>query len=686
VSAKEATLANVPDRFDWEAFLRRELAPTPGRWQATLRLALAVTVVTYPILTHRIPEASLVLLIMYFLAQEDTGTTLLASVLAAMGTLLGCGFALLCYLVAFDLPWLRIVLMFAAFAGGLFLTRTLTLSVLALPFGVSAGFLLTIPDVQPDPELAVELVLWTWWCITLGIATNLAVQWLLSPGDPKQLLMREVASRLTACSAALSRAGGVGELPSSSPSATALALAGPTRPMKLLKSAIVRHPILRPRSAELRALVTLADRLVVAAAAFEALPIVATDDTTRARLRRAIAECDHIRKGVESDARPETANSPLPGTAESSGPLAEIERVLAWMPEVWPGGAPSSTTLQAELVAAEAPTVFVPDAFTNPEHVHFALKGAISCLLCYAIYTALDWPGIYTSVITSYVVPLSTLGATTQKGVLRFAGAAAGAVLGIATLAGIFPHLDSVGGFWIVLAGGTCLGGWLAFGSTRIAYAGIQLGFAFYKTILQGFGPVTGLTVPRDRVIGIGVGLAVLGLVEQRLWPRRAGDQLHETIARAMRDLAQLARVRATTPSVPLGRRIEGLRLRLDQDFARALQLLEESRFEAGGADHATMAQVISIAQALFLLLLGRARHVESAPQDFEDAVATDLEHMASGRNGGPEAGALQTAPGPPNLEFDTGDRRAEAPSEHDGVSRQAIAVALSALAKAISA
>jgi len=34
-------------------FLRRELAPTPGRGRATFRLTLACVIATIPILTHR---------------------------------------------------------------------------------------------------------------------------------------------------------------------------------------------------------------------------------------------------------------------------------------------------------------------------------------------------------------------------------------------------------------------------------------------------------------------------------------------------------------------------------------------------------------------------------------------------------------------------------------------------------
>src|SRR5262247_1447819 len=53
-------------------FLRRELAPTPGRGSATFRLTLACLAATIPILTHRIPHALVVMIMMYLITQEDT--------------------------------------------------------------------------------------------------------------------------------------------------------------------------------------------------------------------------------------------------------------------------------------------------------------------------------------------------------------------------------------------------------------------------------------------------------------------------------------------------------------------------------------------------------------------------------------------------------------------------------------
>src|SRR5215510_16471453 len=81
-------------------FLRRELAPTPGRLGATLRLTLACTVATVPIMIHHIPHGLVVMIVMYLIAKEDTTATLLGSVIALVGATLAFALALLAWQIA----------------------------------------------------------------------------------------------------------------------------------------------------------------------------------------------------------------------------------------------------------------------------------------------------------------------------------------------------------------------------------------------------------------------------------------------------------------------------------------------------------------------------------------------------------------------------------------------------------
>src|SRR4029453_8524895 len=178
-------------------FLRRELAPTPGRGGATFRLTLACVIATIPVLTHRIPHALVVMIMMYLITQEDTAATSLGSILGLAGATLGLGAAVLAWMVAIDIAWLRIAFFVTFMFVGLFLKRVLVVGALGSAIGLPAALVMVLPDVGPlSPESLTEFVLWIWLCVALGLAVNLGVLLLLAPGDPLTLLRRELVTRL----------------------------------------------------------------------------------------------------------------------------------------------------------------------------------------------------------------------------------------------------------------------------------------------------------------------------------------------------------------------------------------------------------------------------------------------------------------------------------------------------------
>jgi multidrug resistance protein MdtO len=205
-----------------------------------------------------------------------------------------------------------------------------------------------------------------------------------------------------------------------------------------------------------------------------------------------------------------------------------MERAAELMPFTFPG-----RELPAELKPSPSQDkggFLAPDAFTNPEHFHFAIKGALAGFICYLIFTLAAYPGIYTAVITCIVCSLSTVGASLQNG-----------VLGFISLMYIFPQLDSLAGFWIPFGAVTALAAYVNFGSARISYCGFQIGLAFYKCVLQAYGPYTELRVVRDRLIGIALGLVVFGIINSRLWPVTALETTRAKLASVLRSLAKLA-------------------------------------------------------------------------------------------------------------------------------------------------
>jgi multidrug resistance protein MdtO len=397
-------------------FLRRELAPTPGRGSATFRLTLACLAATIPILTHHIPHGLLVMIVMYLITQEDTAATLIGSILAVIGVTIGLGLALIAWKISLDIVWLRLCFLVAFLFGGLFLKRVLTIGALGSAIGLPAALVMIFPDIlPPSPEVLTEFVLWIWWCITLGLSVNVAVQLLLSRGDPLMLLQRELVTRLDAVAQTLHRFAGERVAVPERDSLRSLAIAGMSRPLALLKTASVIHVWAHERHEGLSTIITLTDRLVTSALVLESLPEPPQESRLHERLLNAADGCDRMRRAFDVRRLPDDWRA-LADEKDASLPLPllDIERTLDQIALAVPRY--SEELSPSDAAPAEKQRLFLPDAFDNPEHVRFAVKGTVAALICYVLFVGFDYPGIYTSVITCFVVSLSTIGASNQKG------------------------------------------------------------------------------------------------------------------------------------------------------------------------------------------------------------------------------------------------------------------------------
>src|SRR5215472_4255383 len=361
-----------------------------------------------------------------------------------------------------------------------------------------------------------------------------------------------------------------------------LAIAGMSRPLALLKTAATIHVWARERHEGLSAIITLTDRLVTSALALETLPDFPQEPRLHDRLLNVADGCGRMRRAF-NELR-------LPGDwlaltdekdAQPPFPLLDIERTLDQIALAVPRYFEELSHSNA--APAEKRSQFLPDAFDNPDYVRFAIKGTLAAFICYMTFIGFDYPGIYTSVITCFVVSLSTIGASNQKGILRFGGAAVGGLMGLIALVYLFPNLETIGGFWLVFGAGTAVAAWVNFGTPRISYGGYQTGLAFYKAILQGFGPALSATVVRDRLIGVFFGLLVFGLVEHVLWPVRAQDALRARLTEFLHLLAELARTGTSraTPTVT-SNDVDAWRRRISLKVADVQGLIESSKFEVG--------------------------------------------------------------------------------------------------------
>ena len=597
----------------WGEFLRREFAPTPGRWQATLRVTLACLACTVPIMVFHLKQPVMLLIGMFMLTREDFSTTLLGTILAIFAATLTCGLLLLYYMCALDLTWLRVLCVPVFLVLGLMMMRVVNPSIIGLGVAICVGFGVTIPDTVSSIETLNRTPFHYWWAWTLGLSVNLGVQFLLNPETTQSVLLRGLTSRLDAVERLLRRLA-AGEPADPRPSSLAsFALAGVVEPLRLLKMTGAVNPWLKKHHAEVRAQFILVDRLVTAAAVLESQGILSATEAVQQRLRNLAEACARWRTAIKNHVPPEisgalAAGAPATADQDALPSLAEMERAAKLMPFTFPG-----RDLPDELKPApnqDKNGILAPDAFTNPEHIHFAIKGALAGFICYLIFTLSAYPAIYTSVITCILCSLSTVGASLQKGVLRFAGAAVGGAFGLISLTYILPHCDSLGGFWFPFGAVMALAAYVNFGSVRISYCGIQICLAFCKCVLQTYGTYTELRVARDRLIGIALGLAVFGFINSRLWPVTALETTRAKLASVLRTLAQLAGLPDTDKDhAPQLTEAYGLRLRVYQDFGAVQELHESSKFESGAARRERLMVIDNTVQMFFLYLLAIVQH-----------------------------------------------------------------------------
>jgi multidrug resistance protein MdtO len=151
-----------------------------------------------------------------------------------------------------------------------------------------------------------------------------------------------------------------------------------------------------------------------------------------------------------------------------------------------------------------------------------------------------DWPGIHTCVITAFFVALGTVGDTLHKATLRFVGCLIGAGLGLGAILLLMPLMTDLGQLLLLLVPVTLLAAWVAYGSERIAYAGLQIGLAFYLVVLQGYGPTISMYTARDRTIGILFGNLVIFAIFTTIWPVSVANVVRTNLARALEQLATL--------------------------------------------------------------------------------------------------------------------------------------------------
>src|SRR4051794_21889147 len=104
-------LPEAVTRAPWFDWLRRELAPAPGRREMTIRLVMGVVLVTIISMSLQVPEMALSAYMVFFVTKENRVLTALTGVLLIVGATVAIAVSLLLFKWTLDFPALRIITM-----------------------------------------------------------------------------------------------------------------------------------------------------------------------------------------------------------------------------------------------------------------------------------------------------------------------------------------------------------------------------------------------------------------------------------------------------------------------------------------------------------------------------------------------------------------------------------------------
>ena len=583
MTAISQSLESSNGRFTWlSEFFRDELSPYRGRAALVARMVTASTLVMIISMTFRVPYGAYGAIYALVLSRESLESTEKAARAMAIGLVLGGAYVLVGAMLVLNDPMLR----FLWVAGSLFLVFYLISALSSYAAAARFGYLIiiTIPlwDRHILAEQKVEGTLWAVGTITIASVITLLLEMVFAAFRRGDDLTEGITERLACVEEVLSlyvdeRAG---DAPMQS-AVSRLTIVGTSR----LRQMLQRSSYGPQYAQQMGAVVALVGRLVdVAANLVQFSSLV--PDYDRERIRKVAKNIAEIRACLARGTVPRLTELQGEIQAPSGLPLLyEIEKTVSLIPEVFTGAQSLSVYAPMPSDNRGRTMPLVPGALSNFDHVKFGLRGCLAASLCYIIYNSLFWPGISTAVTTCLLTALSTIGASRQKQVLRFAGALIGGLgIGMGAQVFILPYIDSIGGFMVLFVVVMGAAAWLATSSPRLSYFGVQVAVAFCLITLQEFKIQTSLAVARDRVVGILLGLVMMWLAFDRLWSAPAGVEIKRVFVSTLRLLAQFAREPVSKDIRVAIERSYALREMINAQFDKVRSLADSVLFEFGSS------------------------------------------------------------------------------------------------------
>jgi len=575
-------------------FLKTELRDFPERRVAAFRLFIVTMIIALVNETLHVPPlgAIALLICLSYDAYANSGKALAFGLRQLGYIIITTLVSVLALMFAGNEAWLLLPLSFIIIALALFHAR-----LIAWPTGIALWYSVAVLYSPSTPDASIYNALWNIPIIgVLAIGSWTVVHWSIKPQDPRKQLKASIAAQLAAVATIFTARLADSGVAIHKQVASKLSSAGGFgKTLDLLANAEMVHPSMRKQHETYLALLLEIDGLrefalwldQVLTAEYrtqpmnqEKLNVYLALQSACATLRQGIEESRDVSGQIDSLLADKVLHSYSLQTNPSllTAMWHAIQHIAGLMHNLHNPEATSEVNPLAAETDDNETDDWLPAWFgyefwaTHADSLQFGIKFSLGAILCALIIESLGWPGINTAIPTCLVAAQTSLGADYRLSLLRLSGAVAGGLCAYFYVWIFQSQLDTIAGFAVATAPFWALAAWISAGSERIAYLGRQLGFSFATFVLHDFGQVTDLSVPRDRVIGIFLGIIIMGILDYALWPRRSIVLARHHCSAALHTLAKFT-TRLPDLSLMLKSTLP-LRLSAEKDLAVAHDLV----------------------------------------------------------------------------------------------------------------
>src|ERR1700733_15042857 len=362
-----SVLAWLPD------FLREELSPYPGRVALVLRMVVAATLITIVGMPFRIPYTFQGAIYALMISRESRQATLQSAGTILLVTGIGAAYLLICVSFVINSPLLHFIWVICSFFLTFYAISALRDYTAAVIFAIMISLGVPLWDRLLPSETNVEDTLWLCLSVVIGVAITASVELVFDRRQPGDDVVVPISDRLSAIERLMTRYAEGANIDAGTKEQT---MQFAMRGTSLLRRVLRRSDYPIQYSIEMGVVTALVERLSDLAATLTQLRFKASASDQK-RLRDLASALANIRN--------ELLNRRIPGQLQfntdeepASVPLLrEIEHTVSLIPQAFAASQsiPDYLSLVDDI---QRPSLLAADAFVNPDHLRFAVKGCLA--------------------------------------------------------------------------------------------------------------------------------------------------------------------------------------------------------------------------------------------------------------------------------------------------------------------